>query len=97
MRHLTALPNEVQKAKNARSPKPRSRGDEALLKQIGRRVASLRLSQELTPEELAKKAKLHRSYVRKLEQGSVNPSALVLASVARALNVEFADLLRFSS
>jgi transcriptional regulator with XRE-family HTH domain len=47
----------------------------------------------LSQEELAFRAKLHRTYVSGVERGIRNPTVVILGRLAKALNVEPAVLL----
>jgi len=49
---------------------------------------------ELSQEELAHEAGLHRTYISLLERGLRNPSLLVMAALAKALGVELDELVR---
>ena len=82
--------------RRSRKPKPRTAADQQALKQLGRRIAALRVEArpKLSADDLASKAGLARSYYRKLEQGIANPSALVLIALARALKCSVADMFR---
>jgi putative transcriptional regulator len=62
-------------------------------KQIGARIRKLRGSQAMTQATLAKKAKISREYVNKLEFGRYDPTMGVLQRLARALGVPVTELL----
>lgn len=49
---------------------------------------------EISQEELAYRAGLHRTYVSLLERGLRNPSLRVIQAVAGVLKVPMSDLLR---
>jgi transcriptional regulator with XRE-family HTH domain len=56
-------------------------------------LRELRKKAELTQVELAKKAKIPRGYLAKLETGyAKNPSLKVLKSLARELDVSISEL-----
>lgn len=65
-----------------------------LVRLLGENVRRERLRQGRTQEEVADVAGLTRSYLSDLERGRRNPSVHALGLLARALNVEAADLLR---
>jgi transcriptional regulator with XRE-family HTH domain len=67
-----------------------------LLLNVGRRVAELRASQKLTQEELAERAGISARYIQRIEAGHENLTLTTMASVAKALGVEVASLLRKS-
>jgi transcriptional regulator with XRE-family HTH domain len=55
---------------------------------VGLNVRRLRLELGLSQEELAFRAELDRTYVSGVERGVRNPTVLVIAQLAEALNVE---------
>lgn len=61
---------------------------------VGRNVRRLRQQRGLTQEQLAFEAQLDLTYVGGIERGRRNPSLLVMARLAAALQVTPADLLR---
>jgi transcriptional regulator with XRE-family HTH domain len=63
-------------------------------KKIGKMLQATREAKGLTQEDLAKRAKVARSYLAKLETGhSQNPSLAVLQRLAKALGVPMTALL----
>ena len=68
-----------------------------LVRLLGDNVRRERLRQGRTQEVVAKEAGLTRRYLSDLERGTRNPSVSGLGLLARALNVEAADLLRQAS
>lgn len=60
---------------------------------VGRNVRHYRQMQELTQEELAFAAEIDLTYVGGIERGRRNPSLLVLARIADALEVSLPKLL----
>jgi transcriptional regulator with XRE-family HTH domain len=62
-------------------------------RQLGTVVVKLR-GQRMTQEELAKRAKVSRSYLAAIEAGhKKNPSLLILKRLAKALSVPVTELL----
>jgi len=59
---------------------------------FGARVRYLRLSAELSQEELADLCSLDRTYVGGIERGERNPTLKIIVQIARALRVPAADL-----
>jgi transcriptional regulator with XRE-family HTH domain len=57
------------------------------LKALGRRIARLRHEADLSQEQLAERAGLSIKAVSEMERGAVNPSVLILRSLARGLGV----------
>jgi DNA-binding XRE family transcriptional regulator len=54
---------------------------------VSRKIRDLRLSSELTQEQLAEKAGLPQSHICRLELGQHSPNAITLEKIARALAV----------
>lgn len=69
---------------------------DAKLEELGRRIRALREERHLSQEELAYRARLHRTYVGQLELGLRNPSYLVLLRLAEALQVSIEELIKSS-
>lgn len=65
-----------------------------LVRLLGKNVRKERLRQGRTQEEVAVEAGMTRSYLSDLERGTRSPSVHALGLLARALEVEAADLLR---
>ncbi len=59
---------------------------------LGNKIRTLRLKDNLTQEDLAYKAGIERSYMGKIERGEGNPSFKKLIDIANALNVNPKDL-----
>jgi len=66
-----------------------------VLVSLGKKVRSLRRSQELSQEELAENADLDRTYISGIERGKRNVSIINLAKIATALGVTVSELVRF--
>jgi transcriptional regulator with XRE-family HTH domain len=64
-----------------------------LLKSIGVTILKRRTALDLSQEELAEKARLHRTYISDLERGRRNPSVLTLFRVSQGLGLSLPDLL----
>lgn len=60
---------------------------------IGWNVRRLRAERDLTQEEFATDAGFDRGYISGVERGVRNPSILVLARIAAALDTDVAELL----
>lgn len=57
-------------------------------KAIGEKIAALRKAQGLTQKELAEKSELDRTYIVRVERGSINIGVEILAKIADALDTE---------
>ena len=64
-------------------------------KQFGDRVRQLRMVRDLSQEELAYKAGVHRTYLGGIERGERNPSLRNIAAIADALGISLSELFRF--
>jgi transcriptional regulator with XRE-family HTH domain len=64
---------------------------EELHRFMGVRVREARLAKGLSQQELAKKARIHRSYLGEIEQGLRNPSTDVVWLLARGCEVRVTD------
>jgi transcriptional regulator with XRE-family HTH domain len=62
-------------------------------KQLGARIRKLRKSKDMSQAELAKRARLTRVYVTRLEAGQQDPSLSTINALARALGVPVTELL----
>ena len=68
--------------------------DEALIQELGRRLARLRLDKDLTQAKLAEEAGVGIRTVQRLEAGTVAPQLSMFIRICRALGiVEHFDLL----
>ena len=68
-------------------------GYDPLLRAVGRVVQDKRLSMGISQEELARRARLHRTYVSDVERGSRSVSLITLCKLAEALDTEASHLI----
>ena len=61
---------------------------------VGLNVQRARRERGLSQEELAHRAAVHQTYLSGVERGTRNPTIMVLDKIARALDLDPADLLR---
>lgn len=61
---------------------------------VAKNIKTLRLDKDLSQEELADKANLHRTYISLLERKKKNVSIKILEKIANALEVEILDLIK---
>lgn len=61
---------------------------ENLPKKFGKNVREIRISQNLSQGDVARRLKLHRSYISSIERGIRNPSLKVVEKIANALGVK---------
>lgn len=62
---------------------------------VGDNVRRIRHEAGLSQEELADRAKLHRTYISSIERGERNVSVENIFAIAEALKVPPADLLKY--
>jgi transcriptional regulator with XRE-family HTH domain len=60
---------------------------------MGKRLRRLRVTNRMSQAALAKRARLTREYVNKLEAGKQDPSLTTMSALAKALGVPVARLL----
>lgn len=61
---------------------------------VGGNVRKLRIDRGLTQERLAFASELDLTYIGGIERGRRNPSLLVMARIAEALDAPLADLIK---
>lgn len=67
-----------------------------ILKKFGNRVKKLRLQKGINSQmELSFKAGLDRTYIGGIERGERNVALINIEKIAKALDVELGELLRF--
>ena len=64
-------------------------------KQFGDRIRELRKERQLSQEELAFKAGVHRTYLGSIERGERNPSLRNISAIAEALEVSLFELFQY--
>ncbi len=65
-----------------------------LLVSVGETIRRIRLSKNISQEELALLAEVDRSYVGQIERGDSNVAMLTLSRLARALDISLSKLLK---
>lgn len=61
---------------------------------VGLNLQELRRAKGFSQEELAHRAEVHQTYLSGVERGRRNPSVMVLARIAAALDADLEDLTR---
>lgn len=74
----------------------RTPAEQALLRVIGARLKMRRVELDLTQEKLAELAGRHRTYIGGIERGERNPTILILAHIADALDMDVPGLFKTS-
>lgn len=67
--------------------------DSEILKIFGERVRQLRKQKDISQEELAHRADLHRTYIGMIERAEKNITLLNIEKIANALEVDISNLL----
>lgn len=63
-----------------------------LLQNFGTNVRNYRIEKGFSQEQLAAKAKVHRTYIGGIERGERNVSLVNIARIADALSVRISDI-----
>lgn len=66
---------------------------EPILFKFGKNVQEIRRSKQLSQEQLAELAGVHRTYIGMIERAEKNITLCNIDKIARALNVNFSQLL----
>jgi len=67
--------------------------DEALIR-VAKNIRHLRLEKKLTQKQLAKKAKMHPSYISKIENAKLDVFLTTLFKLANALDASLKELVK---
>ena len=67
---------------------------EPILLRFGKNVQEFRKSQQMSQEQLAELAGVHRTYIGMIERAEKNITLLSIAKIASALNVNISELLK---
>jgi len=59
---------------------------------LGRKIKRLRKKLKISQEKLAAKAKIHRTYMGKIERGESNPPIYTIYKIAQALEKPLKEL-----
>ena len=68
--------------------------DSEILKKFGDKVRDLRKQRNLSQEDLAYKAGLHRTYIGMIERAEKNITLLNIEKIANSLEVDITELLK---
>lgn len=64
-----------------------------ILEKFGQKVREERLKQNLSQEELAAKAGVHRTYIGMIERAEKNITLGNMGKIAKALNIKLSELI----
>ncbi|MFO5439425.1 MAG: helix-turn-helix domain-containing protein [Dolichospermum sp.] len=67
---------------------------EIVLIKFGQKIRQERLKQNLSQEELAEKANLHRTYIGMIERAEKNITLINIEKISNALGVSISELFR---
>jgi transcriptional regulator with XRE-family HTH domain len=67
------------------------------LRKLGIAIRERRQELDLSQEDLAERCHLHRTYISGIERGVRNPTVTCIDDVARALNIDLAELVKRSA
>lgn len=67
--------------------------NKSILIKFGSKIKAERLKQNLSQEELAAKAGVHRTYIGMIERGEKNITLLNIEKIAKSLNMSISKLL----
>ncbi len=62
-------------------------------KNLGCNIRGIRKERKLTQEQVAELARINPKYLGEIERGLKNPTALIIQSLADALNVRICDII----
>lgn len=65
---------------------------ETILVEFGKKIRKERLKQNLSQEDLAEKANLHRTYIGMIERGEKNITLINIEKISNALGISIAEL-----
>ena len=66
-----------------------------ITEKVGKRIKELRHKLQISQEELADKAGVHRTYIASLEVGKRNVSIITLEKIVNALEVSLSEFFDF--
>ncbi|PIS42387.1 MAG: transcriptional regulator [Candidatus Kerfeldbacteria bacterium CG08_land_8_20_14_0_20_40_16] len=69
--------------------------DQEIPKLFGKRLKEIRLQRKMSQGDIARTLGVHRSYISGIERGIRNPSLKNIERLARALNINPSELLKF--
>lgn len=70
-------------------------GKKRILIEFGDKVRELRKEMGISQEELSYKADLHRTYIGMIERAEKNITLVNIEKIAKALEIEVSELLKF--
>ena len=71
--------------------------DPKFLSLLGARIRTLRMSKEMTQNELANQCEFEKASMSRIEGGKTNITILTLRKISRALDIDIAEFLMIST
>ena len=62
---------------------------------FGKQVAALRRAKGLSQEQISFRCNINRTYMGEIERGEKSPSLLVIAKIAKALDISKSELMNY--
>ena len=62
---------------------------------FGKQVAALRRAKGLSQEQFSCRCNINRTYMGEIERGEKSPSLLVIAKIAKALDISKSELMNY--
>ena len=75
--------------------KKREKIDEIYLKQLGKRIKTMRKEKGIKQVDLGYSCDLDKSNMNRIEAGNTNPSVLLLKKISSELGISLSELLNF--
>ena len=69
--------------------------DKVLCRKLGKKINELRLSHDITQEELAFRANISPSYMSAIERGITDTTISTIKRLSKALDIEILELFKF--
>jgi len=73
----------------------REKEDELFLKNLGKRIATVRKAKKIKQVDLGYSCDLDKSNMNRIEAGNTNPSILILKKISNELGVSLQELFDF--
>jgi len=71
----------------------RNKDDREFLKQLGKRITTIRKQKGLTQIELGYRCDIEKPNINRLEKGGTNPTILTLRKICKELEIDLDELL----
>jgi transcriptional regulator with XRE-family HTH domain len=65
----------------------------SIVQKVAQKIRILRKIKKMSQVQLAEKARLHQTFIGKMERAEINPTIVSLEKVAKALNISLSELL----